>query len=50
MCPYTYYEVMRKSKDPKNLRHQMVVYADGHGTGHATREKQGEAAPVKMLI
>ncbi|MBD3424816.1 MAG: hypothetical protein GF417_10290, partial [Candidatus Latescibacteria bacterium] len=37
MCPYTYYEVMRKSKDPKHLRHQMVVYADRYGIRKTAR-------------
>ena len=31
MCPYTYYNIMRKSKDKKHLRYQMVVSADSHG-------------------
>jgi len=37
MCPYTYYEVMRKSKDPKHLRYQMVVYAEKHGIRKTAR-------------
>ena len=31
MCPYTYYTVMRKSKDPRYLRHQIVLSADKRG-------------------
>ena len=31
MCPYTYYSVMRKSKDKKQLRYQMVISVEKHG-------------------
>ena len=31
MCPYPYYELMRKSKDIKYLRHKMVLGAQEHG-------------------
>jgi len=31
MCPYPYYQVMRLSKDKKQQRYQMVVYAKEHG-------------------
>ena len=31
MCPYTYYNIMRKSKDKKYLRHQMIIYAATNG-------------------
>jgi transposase len=31
MCPYTYYAVMRKSKDPRQLRYQMVLWAQKDG-------------------
>src|SRR5574340_181924 len=31
MCPYTYYQVMRLSKDKKQQRYQMVIYAKEHG-------------------
>ena len=31
MCPYTYYSIMRKSKDKKQLRYQMVISVEKHG-------------------
>jgi hypothetical protein len=31
MCPYTYYQVMRLSKDKKQQRYQMIIYAKEHG-------------------
>ncbi|MCL0051849.1 helix-turn-helix domain-containing protein [Thermodesulfovibrionales bacterium] len=31
MCPYPYYEIMRLSKDKKQQRYQMVMYAKEHG-------------------
>ena len=31
MCPYTYYSVMRKSKDKKQIRYQMVISVEKHG-------------------
>jgi transposase len=31
MCPYTYYNVMRKSKDPRYLRYQMVLSVEKRG-------------------
>jgi transposase len=31
MCPYTYYDVMRKSKDPRYLRHQIVLAVEKQG-------------------
>ncbi len=31
MCPYRYYSVMRKSKDKKQLRYQMVISVEKHG-------------------
>jgi len=31
MCPYTYYTVMRKSKDPRYLRHQIVLSVEQRG-------------------
>ncbi len=37
MHPYTYYNIMRKSKDKKTLRHQMVVYARQHSKKAAAR-------------
>ena len=37
MCVYTYYNIMRKSKDKRFLRHQMVLYAEEHGKKAAER-------------
>ena len=31
MCPYKYYSIMRKSKDKKQLRYQMVISVEKHG-------------------
>ncbi len=31
MCPYTYYSIMRKSKDKKQLRYQLVVSVEKDG-------------------
>ncbi len=31
MCPYTYYSIMRKSKDKKQIRYRMVVSVEEHG-------------------
>lgn len=31
MCPYTYYTIMRKSKDKKQLRYQMIISVEKHG-------------------
>ena len=31
MCPYTYYSIMRKSKDNKQIRYQMVISVEKHG-------------------
>ena len=31
MCPYQWYQVMRLSKDKKQQRYQMVMYAKEHG-------------------
>ena len=31
MCPYTYYSIMRKSKDKKQIRYQMVICIEKHG-------------------
>ncbi len=37
MCPITYYQLMRISKDKKQQRYQMVVYALKHGVKPAAR-------------
>jgi len=37
MCPYPYYQVMRLSKDKKQQRYQMVIYAKEHGVKPTAR-------------
>ena len=37
MCPYLWYQVMRLSKDKKQQRYQMVMYAKEHGIKPAAR-------------
>lgn len=37
MCPYSYYSVMRASKDPKYLRLQMVLAAEEHGIRYTAK-------------
>ena len=37
MCPYQYYAVMRRSKDKKTLRHQMVVSVEKSGIKETAR-------------
>lgn len=37
MCPITYYQLMRISKDKKQIRYQMVIYAKEHGIKPAAR-------------
>ncbi len=31
MCPYTYYSIMRKSKDNKQMRYQIIISVEKHG-------------------
>ena len=37
MCPYQWYQVMRLSKDKKQQRYQMVMYAKEHGVKPAAK-------------
>lgn len=37
MCPYPWYQIMRISKDKKQQRYQMVIYALQHGVKPAAR-------------
>jgi transposase-like protein len=37
MCPYPWYQVMRLSKDKKQQRYQMVMYAKEHGVKPGAR-------------
>src|SRR3972149_5897256 len=36
MCPYTYYSIMRKSEDKKQLRYQMVISVEKDGLKKTT--------------
>ena len=38
MCPYAYYDVMRKSKDPRWLRYQMVLSVEKRGIKQMARD------------
>lgn len=38
MCPYAYYDVMRKSKDPRWLRYQMVISVQTRGIKQTARD------------
>ena len=38
MCPYSYYDVMRKSKDPRYLRHQIVLSVQKQGIKATARD------------
>jgi transposase len=38
MCPYAYYDVMRKSKDPRSLRYQMVISMETRGIKQTARD------------
>ncbi len=37
MCPYPFYQIMRLSKDKKQIRYQMVMYALEYGIKPAAR-------------
>ncbi|MCM8795740.1 MAG: helix-turn-helix domain-containing protein [Candidatus Omnitrophica bacterium] len=37
MCPYPYYQIMRISKDKKQQRYQVVMYAKEYGVKPAAR-------------
>jgi len=50
MSPYTYYDIMRQSKDPGALRYQMVTYATQNGIKPAMRHfKAGRNTVRKRL-
>ena len=38
MCPYTYYDIMRESKDPRHLRYQMVLSVQKVGIKQTVRD------------
>ncbi|MDD4202457.1 MAG: helix-turn-helix domain-containing protein [Candidatus Omnitrophica bacterium] len=37
MCPYKYYQIMRISKEKKQIRYKMVIYAQEHGNKPTAR-------------
>ena len=47
MCPYTYYSVMRKSKDKKQLRYQMVISVEKYGLKPTARYFRTTVKTVK---
>ena len=50
MCPYPWYQVMRLSKDKKQQRYQMVVYAKEHGVKPAARIYATSAKTVRKWL
>ena len=50
MCPITYYQLMRISKDKKQIRYQMVVYAKGHGIKPTARLYSAEPKTVRKWV
>jgi len=50
MSPYTYYDIMRQSKDPRALRHQMVTYAGQNGIKPAMRHFKASRNTVRKWL
>ncbi len=50
MCPYPYYQIMRLSKDKKQIRYQMVIYAREHGIKPAARLYATEPKTVRKWL
>ena len=50
MCPYPWYQIMRFSKDKKQQRYQMVVYALKHGVKPAARTYDTSPKTVRKWI
>jgi transposase len=50
MCHYKYYDIMRKSKDNRTLRYQMVTYAEKHGIKPAMRHFKASRNTVRKWI
>jgi transposase-like protein len=50
MCPYSYYSVMRTSKDPKYLRLQMVLAAEEHGIRYAAKHFRTSRNTVRKWL
>ncbi len=47
MCPYDYYTLMRQSKDPKQIRYQLVIAVEKHGFKPAARDFKTTVKTVK---
>jgi transposase len=47
MCPYRYYNVMRTSKDPKQIRYQMVLSVDRVGIKQTARDFRTSRTTVR---
>lgn len=47
MCPYRYYDVMRKSKDPRALRYQMVLSVEKRGIKATAQSFQASKNTVR---
>jgi transposase-like protein len=47
MCPYRYYSVMRISKDPKQIRYQMVISVDRVGIKQTARDFRTSRTTVR---
>lgn len=50
MCPYPWYQVMRFSKDKKQQRYQMVIYAKEHGIKPCARTYDTTPKTVRKWI
>ncbi len=47
MCPYTYYNVMRESKDPRQLRYQVVLSVEKRGIKPTARHFRTSRTTVR---
>jgi transposase len=47
MCPYRYYSVMRRSKDPKQIRYQMVISVERVGIKQTARDFRASRNTVR---
>ena len=50
MCPYPWYQVMRFSKDKKQQRYQMVIYAKEHGIKPAARTYAATPKTIRKWV
>ncbi|MFC1512460.1 helix-turn-helix domain-containing protein [bacterium] len=47
MCPYAYYEIMRNSKDKRQIRYQIITHAEKNGIKSAARAFRTTANTVR---